>query len=101
LLSNQSSNVNSSVHPALRDLPQIIPGGRKASPKYDRSRLDKLDEEAEKLRRQIEEKETKKRKALRDWERMSRESETARVRSELAEEAVRGFVEDEVTAAAF
>jgi hypothetical protein len=32
---------------------------------------------------------------------MSRESETARVRSELAEEAVRGFVEDEVTAAAF
>ena len=98
---SQAANANSSVHPALRDLPQIIPGGRKASPKIDRSRLDKLDEEAEKLRRQIEEKEAKKRKALRDWERMSRESETARVRSELAEEALRGFVEDEAMGAAF
>jgi hypothetical protein len=32
---------------------------------------------------------------------MSRESETARVRSELAEEALRGFVEDEAMGAAF
>ena len=100
-LNNQAVTSNSSVHPALRDLPPIIPGGRKASPKYDRSRLDKLNEEAEKLRSQIEEKEGKKRRALRDWEGMSRESETARVRSELAEEALRGFVEDEAMGAAF
>lgn len=95
------SNANSTVHPALRDLPKIIPGGRKASPILDRSRLDKLNEESERLRRQIEEKETKKRRALREWDRLTRESETAAVRSELAEQAVRGFAEDEAMGAAF
>lgn len=92
---------NSNVHPALRDLPKILPGGRKASPILDRSRLDKLNDESEKLRRQIEEKEGRKRKALRDWDRLVRESDTAAVRSELAEEAVRGFTEDEAMGAAF
>ncbi|KAL1583011.1 hypothetical protein WHR41_08479 [Cladosporium halotolerans] len=100
-LASQSSNAASNVHPALRDLPKIIPGGRKASPILDRSRLDKLNEESERLRRQIEEKEAKKRKALREWDRMVRESETAGVRSELAEEAVRSFAEDEAMGAAF
>lgn len=98
-LSNQQPSNN--VHPALRDLPPIIPGGRKASPKIDRSRLDKLDDDAEKLRAQIKEKEEKKRKALREWERMSRESKTAGLRSELADDSVRAFADDEVMGAAF
>lgn len=89
------------VHPALRDLPKIIPGGQKASPVIDRSRLDKLGEETERLRKAIEERETKKRKVLRDWERMERESENAALRSQLAEDSVRGFLEEEGVGSAF
>ena len=47
------------------------------------------------------EKEEKKRKALREWERMSRESKTAGLRSELADDSVRAFADDEVMGAAF
>ncbi|KAF7186075.1 hypothetical protein HII31_12602 [Pseudocercospora fuligena] len=81
----------SRVHPALADLPKIVDGGQKMEPVVDRSKLNKLEDEAERLRKQIEDKETKKRKSLREWEKMSRETEAAALRSELAEEALRSI----------
>ncbi|EMC96595.1 hypothetical protein BAUCODRAFT_69406, partial [Baudoinia panamericana UAMH 10762] len=77
------------VHPALADLPKVVEGGRAAEPLIDTSRLQKLQDEAEKLRKVIEEKEARKRKGLREWDRLSREVEVAGLRSELAERAVR------------
>ena len=79
------------MHPAIADLPKIVDGGQKAESLVDNTRLTKLQEEAEKLRKIIEEKEAKKRKGLRDWDRMGREVEVAGLRSELAEQAVRGL----------
>lgn len=76
-------------HPSLADLPQIKPGGEKAAPIIDRSKLDRLEDEAEKLRRVIDEKETKKRRSLREWERLTRETSAAGFRSQVAEEALR------------
>jgi len=81
-------------HPAIANLPAIIPGGVKAEPLVDNTRLNRLQEEAEKLRKQIEEREARKRKGLREWERMSREVEVAGLRSELAAAAVRSLEMD-------
>lgn len=80
---------NKGPHPAIADLPTPIPGGQKAEPLIDRTKLDILENEAEKLRRIIDEKEAKKRKAVMEWDRMSRETEAAAVRSQIAEEALR------------
>jgi hypothetical protein len=55
----------------------------------DRSKLTKLEDEAERLRRQIEEKEARKRKNLREWDRLTRDTEAAALRSELAEQALK------------
>lgn len=70
-------------------------------PLIDRTRLDKLQEEAEKLRKAIEEKEAKKRRGLREWDRLSRETETAALRSRLAEESLRAASGEAESAAAF
>lgn len=91
----------SGPHPALRNLPQIVPGGEKLPSLADRTRLDKIAEETERLRKAIEVKEEKKRKALREWERFGREAESAGLRSELAEDGVRGFLVEEGVGAAF
>lgn len=88
-------------HPALADLPKIIDGGQKAEPLVDRSKLTRLEDEAEKLRKQIEDKETRKRKSLREWDRMTRETEAAALRSELAEEALRQLNGEAESQAAF
>jgi hypothetical protein len=77
------------VHPAISSLPTLVPGGQKADPIIDNSRLLKLQEDAEKLRKVIEEKEARRRKSLREWERMSREVEVAGLRTSLAEGSVR------------
>ncbi|KAK5120145.1 hypothetical protein LTR85_006626 [Meristemomyces frigidus] len=91
----------SGPHPAIADLPKIIEGGQKAEPLVDNTRLNKLQEEAEKLRKQIEEKETRKRKSLREWDRLSREVEVASLRSELAEQSVRELNGEAESQAAF
>lgn len=78
----------SGPHQALSDLPKIVPGGVKMDSLVDRSRADRLEEEAERLRRVIEEKSARKRKSVREWERLGRESEQAGLRSALAEESV-------------
>jgi len=67
----------------------------------DRTKLDKLEAEAEKLRRIIDEKESKKRKSLREWERLSRETEAAAFRSQIAEEALRHASGEATSAGAF
>ncbi|KAF2717819.1 hypothetical protein K431DRAFT_232353, partial [Polychaeton citri CBS 116435] len=88
-------------HPALQDLPKIIEGGQKLEPLTDRTRLGKLEEESERLRRQIEDKEIRKRKAVKEWDRLQREAETAALRSELAENSVRKLTGEEESMAAF
>lgn len=50
----------------------------------------------------IDEKEVKKRQGLREWERLERETSTAALRSELADEHLKALSgEDSVSAAAF
>ncbi|KAF1990564.1 hypothetical protein K402DRAFT_308236, partial [Aulographum hederae CBS 113979] len=70
----------------LADLPQPIPGGQKApsliSPERQ-AKITKLEEEAERLRALINEKDVKKRKLERDWEKSERELEVARLKSDL------------------
>jgi hypothetical protein len=68
---------------------QIVEGGKKLEPLVDRTKLVALEEEAEKLRRQLGEKEIRNRKSLREWDRLIRETELAALRSELADNALR------------
>lgn len=89
------------VHPALQDLPKIVEGGVKSEPIVDRSKLDRLEDEAERLRKQIDEKEARKRKGLREWDRLQRESEVAGLKSELAEQALRQLNGEAESQAAF
>ncbi|KAI5367696.1 putative PSP, proline-rich [Septoria linicola] len=77
------------IHPAIAELPKVVEGGQRAEPVVDRSKLKKLEEEADKLRRQLEEKETRNRRSMKDWDRGQREMEVAGLRSELAEQALR------------
>jgi hypothetical protein len=49
----------------------------------------KLDQEADRLRRQIEEVEADKRARLREWERLQGEAESAKLGTELAAERLR------------
>ena len=87
--SNVRETTREYVHPALANLAQPIEGGQRREPIIDRTKLDKLQAEAEKLRKEIEVKEAKKRKGLREWDRLGREVEVASLRSALAEESLR------------
>lgn len=89
------------IHPAIADLPKVIEGGQKAEPLVDMSRLHKLQEEAEKLRKQIDERQARQRKGLREWDRLARETEVASLRSELAEQSVRQLNGEAENQAAF
>jgi hypothetical protein len=89
------------VNAYLADLPRIIDGGIKAPELYDRGRLDKLEDEAEKLRLVIEDKQARKRKGLKEWAKLGRESETASFRAQLADENVRALAGESDGGAAF
>lgn len=89
------------VNAYLADLPRIVDGGIKAPELYDRGRLDKLEDEAERLRRVIEDKQAHKRKGLKEWAKLSRESETASFRAQLADENVRALAGESDGGAAF
>ncbi|RMZ04140.1 hypothetical protein D0860_06505 [Hortaea werneckii] len=89
------------IHPAIASLPKLVDGGQKADPLIDETKLGRLQDEAERLRRQIEERELKKRKGLREWDRLSREVEVAGLRSELAEQSVRELNGEAESQAAF
>lgn len=53
------------------------------------------------MRKQIEEKEAKKRRGLREWDRLARDTEAAALRSQLAEEALRNVSGEAEGAGAF
>ncbi|KAI9837620.1 MAG: hypothetical protein M1837_002954 [Sclerophora amabilis] len=94
-----SHNTTSKTYPLtqrfsrqLSDLPSIVPGGKLAPSGMDKSigeRLAKLQQEQEKLQKELAEKEEKKRKGLRTWDRLERESARDGLKSELAEQQVR------------
>ena len=104
-----SSNSTSTTYPRtqrfgghLDNLPKEIPGGQKLPELFDTSKILKLEEEARKLREQIEAKEQAKRASLREYEALGREADNAALRSELAEEQLITLsAEGEVGGAAF
>lgn len=85
----------------LADLPKVVEGGQKMEPLVDLSKVEKLQEEAEKLRKIIDEKEAKKRKSLHEWDQLSRETKLAGIRTQLAEESLRQITGEAESAAAF
>lgn len=94
------------THPAIANLPQIIPGG-KIDPSYSgippdlAFRIKKNDEDAEKLRDDLKWKQEKLRKGLKTWDRLERESKAMGLRSELSERQVRMLAGEGVGGAAF
>lgn len=98
----QVFNKPNSTAAHLADLPSIKNGGEKLAPLYDTARAEKLEEEAARLRKAIDEKQAKKRQGLREWDKADRESKTAGLRTELADEALRGLNgEDDIMGSAF
>jgi hypothetical protein len=100
---NNNNPVSPSAGPAahLADLAKPVEGGVKISVgaggggQAD-AKIRKLEEEAEKLRNQIAERQDKKRGNLREWSRMGAETETLRLRGELIESKVGGRTDDGV-----
>jgi hypothetical protein len=92
----RSNNSSSMTYPRtqrfsnhLAGLPQIIPGG-KLHPTYEVSdKLKQLEADKKKLEDVLAEKEAKKRAALRDWDRLERESKREGYKAELAEEQIK------------
>jgi hypothetical protein len=83
--SSASPSKPTAAHPALADLPALAPpGGFSKGEPSSTAKLSKLELEAEKLRREIEGREAKKRKSLRDWEKSMREVENASLKGSLA-----------------
>jgi len=94
------------VHPAIANLPQIIPGGKKdpsasSLPKEIEMRLKKTEEETERLREELRLKEEKLRSGLRTWEKLERDSNSMGLKSELSERHVRILAGEGVGGAAF
>ncbi|KAI4689495.1 uncharacterized protein J4E88_002847 [Alternaria novae-zelandiae] len=75
----------------LSDLPKEIPGGQRAPELYDKSKILKLEAEAQKLREMIDKKEDAKRQKLREWDSLEREADTAQLRVDLAEGSLRSI----------
>lgn len=87
---------------ALQDITKVKDGGEKLPSFQDTSKADKLEEEAARLRKLIDEREMKKRQGLREWERLERENSSSALRTELAEEQLKSMNgEDGLSAAAF
>ena len=107
----RSSNSTSTTYPRtqrfntqLGDVAQIKSGGQRAPPLVDQSKADKLEEEAARLRKMIDDKQQKKRVALKDWEKLEGDVKIAALRSDLADEHLRalsGESSDGLAAAAF
>ncbi|KAI9651054.1 hypothetical protein NHQ30_001091 [Ciborinia camelliae] len=82
------------IHPAMVGIPPIIPGGRvdpaaSGIPTDLAARLKKKEEEAEVLREELKQKQEKLRKGLKHWDRLSRESGSMGLKSELSERHLR------------
>lgn len=79
----------------------MIEGGRRAESAFDTSKLKKLEADAERMRREMREIETRNRKSTRDWDRGQKEMGIAALRSDLAEEALRTLTGESEGQAAF
>ncbi|KAF2861240.1 hypothetical protein K470DRAFT_206949, partial [Piedraia hortae CBS 480.64] len=88
-------------HPALSSLPKVIEGGQAAEPLYNTSKMRRLQDEAEKLQKEIGEKEGRKRKGLLEWEKLARDVDVAALKSQLAEKMCREFSGESEAARAF
>ena len=80
-----------------------MPGGQRLPP-HDPvadSRIKRLEEEAERLRLQIADKEKTKRATLREWNRMGQEAESARLRAEFAEDNLARINGEDMSGPAF
>lgn len=64
-------------------------------------KINQLEEEAEKLRKQIEDKQKIKRAELREWDTRQRESERENLRSQLAEAQLQGLSGEVIGGTAF
>lgn len=103
------SNTVSPVTPAtpqtfvksqLATLERVVPGGKKypglsGLSTEQEKRMRQLEEDAERMRGEILEKQRTKREALREWENRERESEVAGLKSELADEHLRSLAEED------
>lgn len=86
----------------LADLSKpTVPGGKKIPslvselwPASD-TKIKKLEEETERLRQEIADRESRSRAAIRDWDRHQRESDNARLRTELAEQSLAKLMADD------
>ena len=101
-----STQTGPRVHPALSNIPPIIPGGR-IDPTASgvtsdvAARLKKRQEEEEVLRADLQAKEEKLRRGLRTWRRLERESKIMAGRTELSEMHVRLLAGEGVGGKAF
>lgn len=104
-----SSNTASPVTPAtpasfvksqLNQLERVVPGGRKTPGSSGLStdqerKMKQLEDDAEKIRADLNEKQKSKREALREWEVRERESEVAGLKSQLADDHLRTLGEED------
>lgn len=107
----RSNNSSSTTYPRtqrfstnhLASVPAIIEGG-KAMPSADPTAAKKiiqLEEDAKRLREQIDEKQREKRSSLREWDNRERESRRDGLRSELAEAQLEALSGEAIGGAAF
>lgn len=103
-----STNSTSTTYPRtqrfnhLADLPKVKEGGERLPDLQDLTKADKLEEESARLRKMIDDVQVKKKAGLRDWDKSERETQTAALKSELAEEHLKNLNgESEGMSAAF
>lgn len=94
------------IHPAMVGIPPIIPGGRidpaaSGIPTDLAARLKKKEEEADILREEVKQKQEKLRKGLKHWDKLSRESASMGLKSELSERHLRILAGESVGGKAF
>ncbi|ESZ90391.1 hypothetical protein SBOR_9227 [Sclerotinia borealis F-4128] len=94
------------IHPAMVGIPPIIPGGRidptaSGIPTDLAARLRKKEDEAEVLREELKQRQEKLRNGLKHWDRLSRESASMGLKSELSERHLRVLAGEGVGGKAF
>jgi hypothetical protein len=94
------------THPALANIPPIIPGGKidpsaSGLTKEAEERLRKLKEETDRARADFNMKTEKMRRSLKEWDKLTHESEQWRLKSELSERHMRILAGEGAGGAAF
>lgn len=75
---------------ALSDLPKIKPDGERLPPLFDTAKAERLEEEAARLRKVIDDRAGERRRSMREWERLETGVRAAGERSEVVERELRG-----------